>query len=484
MAYCRPPPRAGADSDAENHCELGYGQGVSVNIHAAANPGNYFGTDFNPAHAAHANTLCKASGSGAKLFENSFEEILQRDDLPQFDSISLHGIWSWVNAENRQHIVEFARKFLKSGGIFYNSYNCYPGWSPAAPLRELLFLHDKYAHQSNKIFNRVEEALKFTEKIVSKPYGYFQRVPDVKQIFEHTKKLNHDYLAHEYLNNEWTCMYFAEVAEIFQAAKLDFVCTASLMEQREQLILPPDCIEFLDTIENPIMREQVKDYFVNRQFRKDLSIRGGIKLSHEARMNRIFEMNFILAKKNPLPDQVKVGAQVVNLNKDLTEKIYLHLSAEDYRSKNFQDFVQKNRNYPAPAIEDLIIILAQTGKILPCQSDDAVMKVAPRCRALNKYICECAKYADEVQVLASPVTGGGVLMNRFERLFTAAVLDGKNSVDEIAEYAWQVFQSIGQGLVVQGKPLQTAEENIAEFKKGVKPFVENRLPMLKALQVV
>ena len=35
------------------HCELGFGQGVSVNIHAAAVTGRWTGTDFNPAHAAH-----------------------------------------------------------------------------------------------------------------------------------------------------------------------------------------------------------------------------------------------------------------------------------------------------------------------------------------------------------------------------------------------------------------------------------------------
>lgn len=39
------------------HCELGFGQGVSINLHAAANPGQFVGTDFNPAHAAHASTL-------------------------------------------------------------------------------------------------------------------------------------------------------------------------------------------------------------------------------------------------------------------------------------------------------------------------------------------------------------------------------------------------------------------------------------------
>ena len=108
-----------ADESDENsaHCELGYGQGVSANIHAAATQGKYFGTDFNPSHAAHANELGKTSNFGAKFFDDSFEEMLHRDDLPKFDSISLHDIWSWISAENQNHIVEFAKKFLKPGGI-------------------------------------------------------------------------------------------------------------------------------------------------------------------------------------------------------------------------------------------------------------------------------------------------------------------------------------------------------------------------------
>ena len=65
-------------SDNSTHCELGYGQGVTANIHAAANPGQYFGTDFNPAHSAHANELCQASGANAQFFDDSFEQLLDR----------------------------------------------------------------------------------------------------------------------------------------------------------------------------------------------------------------------------------------------------------------------------------------------------------------------------------------------------------------------------------------------------------------------
>ena len=41
--------------------ELGYGQGVSINIHAASNDVEWWGTDFNPSQAAFAMNLSEAS---------------------------------------------------------------------------------------------------------------------------------------------------------------------------------------------------------------------------------------------------------------------------------------------------------------------------------------------------------------------------------------------------------------------------------------
>ena len=44
------------------YLELGFGQGLSLNIHAAAYDGEYWGTDFNPTQAANARELAAASG--------------------------------------------------------------------------------------------------------------------------------------------------------------------------------------------------------------------------------------------------------------------------------------------------------------------------------------------------------------------------------------------------------------------------------------
>src|SRR5690606_9249955 len=122
------------------YCELGCGQGFSTNLLSAANPDiDFYATDFNPAQIAGAQALCEAAGTkNVRFFDDSFAELEARPDLPKFDVIALHGIYSWIAKEHRDTIVRFIDKRLKPGGLVYISYNCLPGWSGPAPLRQLL----------------------------------------------------------------------------------------------------------------------------------------------------------------------------------------------------------------------------------------------------------------------------------------------------------------------------------------------------------
>ena len=88
-------------ADDPTYLELGFGQGLSLNINAATNSGTFFGTDFNPGQVANARGFADAMGKPLALFEDSFEDMARRDDLPQFDIIALHGIWSWINDASR-----------------------------------------------------------------------------------------------------------------------------------------------------------------------------------------------------------------------------------------------------------------------------------------------------------------------------------------------------------------------------------------------
>ena len=132
---------AAPEAQPLSYLELGYGQGLSINIHAAAVEGEFWGTDFNPSQVAHARQLGAVSNARATLLDDSFAELATREDPPEFDIIALHGIWSWVSDENRRIIVDLLRRKLRVGGMAYISYNCYPGWVAAMPLRHLIKLH-------------------------------------------------------------------------------------------------------------------------------------------------------------------------------------------------------------------------------------------------------------------------------------------------------------------------------------------------------
>ncbi len=131
-----------------------------------------------------------------------------------------------------------------------------------------------------------------------------------------------------------------------------------------------------------------------------------------------------------------------------------------------------------------IVLLIQRGYLMPCQSETAVQHVKPQCVNFNKYICQRAKDSDDLQFLASPVTGGGFHLTKFERVFMLAEYEGISGVDEIAKYAWKIFSARGLALNKAGKSLNGAEENIAEFKNIAQNFIDNRLPIIKALQII
>ena len=80
-----------------NICELGFGQGISLNYLAASERYSVFGTDFNPRMASFALEVSQQVGLGANIYDESFEEFTARSDMPKFELILLHGIWSWTD---------------------------------------------------------------------------------------------------------------------------------------------------------------------------------------------------------------------------------------------------------------------------------------------------------------------------------------------------------------------------------------------------
>ena len=396
----------------------------------------------------------------------------------------MHGIWSWISNENRKYIVEIIRRHLKSGGVVYNSYNCFPGWAPAAPLRELLAVYDKFIG-GNEIntSKRVDAALKFAAELLAAKPIYAFRVPELNAKLDQLKKQDHNYLAHEYLNRDWDCMYFSEVAELMSTAKLDYACTATPLDAIDQLNLSAAAQQFLNAIGNPIIREQARDYFVNSQFRKDLYVRGARRLSAPERMKRLLNMRFVKMSTAPFPTKIATPAGETVLDGRLLNLLAEYLEENDFQPKTFDEFVQQN-NIPYPVVEQMLIMLVNNNAVMPCQSEETVNQVRSKCHALNDYICRRAETSQEIFTLASPVLGGGFNIGRFEQMMISIFKRGLTTPEEIARAMWENMKRRGEMLIIPSKKLETPEENLTELQRIAKNFVEKQLPILRALQIV
>ncbi len=210
----------GEDGQPFRYLELGFGFGTSVNTHAAAFGGEYWGVDFMAEHVAFANRLAAVSGADTHFLRKSFEEtdaMAQAGELPQFDVIAFHGIYSWVNAANRRHLVNIVDKCLKPGGVVYNSYNAQPGWSNFMPVRELMRLNGERLGDDRPIEDRVKETLVYTEALADAGAAFFKINPAAGMRLKGLAKMPLHYLAQEYFNRTWRPFYFAEVVETFNA---------------------------------------------------------------------------------------------------------------------------------------------------------------------------------------------------------------------------------------------------------------------------
>ncbi|QYY84544.1 class I SAM-dependent methyltransferase [Pseudomonas sp. B21-041] len=476
---------AGLDNPDGYHCELGFGQGVSINIHATANPGGFVGTDFHPGQAAHAIELAELSNNGAKLYDDSFEQLLARHDLPQFDSISLHGIWTWVSRDNQKLIVEFARRHLKPGGHLYVSYNAFPGWSPAAPLRQLFSLHDRFANHSTRADQRIDAALQFSEALLAANPKYAIAAPSLGARLQTIKGQDRQYVAHEYFNRDWNCMYFADMVDALAPAKLDYVTTAVPMDSVDALNLSAEGLAFLDGIEHPVMREQARDYFVNQAFRRDLYVRGANRLSATERRSRMLNTRFVLMQPTEnVASSVTGPAGAATLQAEIYRPLLNALADQMYEAKTMQQLLDAVSPMAYDDLEQAIAILVSMGAVAPCQSEAAEALVYERCAAFNLQLCKRALFNADIQVLSSPVTGGGVTVSRFQQLFLIAIRQGKQHPAEWAQLAWSVIAEQNEVLVKDGKALTTAEANIAALTEQAQAFAEQSLIVLSALKIV
>lgn len=462
------------------YAELGCGHGLTAIMIAAACPqASIYATDFNPSHIVGARKLVEAAKlKNMHFFDHSFADFLN-EDLPLFDVVTLHGVYSWISEENRALVREFLLRKLKPGGVCYISYNTLPGWAPAAPMRKLM-IELAEGEKNKPMPARIDSAMGVLEQLQKTNSGYFKSNPAIAARLEHMQKHSRNYLAHEYMNRDWTLFYHCDAARELAEAKLTFAASAHPSDHIDIVNLTVDQQQLLSSISDPALRETVRDFCVNQQFRRDIFGKGLQPMSVQEQVQAMGMLRFALTfPRAAITLKATFPVGEVNLQPDVYEPLADSLAE---RPKTISELLAADplKSLGYQKIIQAIFIMTSVGQVCPAHDDKHVREAKPHCDRLNNTLLERARYNADIPYLVSPVTGAGVSTDRFTQLM---LLARQNNQADLAGFVWQIISTQGQRILKEGVTLETPEQNLAELKARASEFTEKTQPFLKYLGI-
>ncbi len=470
-----------SDGQAYTYCELGYGQGLSANIHAAASSrGEFWGTDFNPDHALFAGGLAREAGTQAHWLGVGFEQFLEMD-TPQFDFIVLHGVWSWISASAQHAVVEFLRRKLKVGGAVFISYNIQPGWASERPLRDLLWLHTEHAGAPDApTADRIEGALQFANHLRGQGAAYFSENARASQLLDEMLREDRHQLAHEYFNRSWWTTYFSEVARSLEPAGLEFAMSLHLSDLAGE-VRQRAAGAGLDAGVGAALRETAHDFLLNRRFRRDLFLKGSLRMSSSERLERLHDVAFTLIRPvDAVSPFVTTPYGKIALDEGVTTPLLqaLAVSTAPVTLAQLRGIEQLRATDVESLVQTLATLVARRD-VCPVFADDVASIQPSRAQALNRVIADRARHGNTLRYLASPVAGGGIEANRFERLLWLAWQQGCRTAAELCDGAWEKYAGAGAAEMRKSDP--TGYE---EFARWAHRFVDVNVPLWRRLRLL
>lgn len=473
-------------------CELGFGQGVSITMHAAGSTTKWYGNDFNPAQVNYAQHLAKYGKVEVMLSDESFGDFADRDDLPMFDFICLHGIWSWISPENQNYIIEFARRHLKIGGIFYISYNVSPGFIAFEPVRHLMSELNKHMLAGKAdVQDKLAIIKQYLEQIVAVEPSFIKVMPGVAKRIEDTLTKDYHYLVGEYLNSFWDITHHSVLCERLQAAKLDFACSATGTELMDSLNLTAEQQQFLAQFKGGPLYESSRDFIVNQQFRRDFFIKGPRKLTKVEHVRRYNELALVLiAPGKNVTYEVKTRLGTASLIQEIYKPLVEFLDDnEPHTIGQLKEHFLDNKKFPQfteAKLLEAINTLVFTGTCAPAVMKDTIdPKSIKQCLDLNLAIINETDDST-VNFLASPVLQGGVIVGDVGLKALQVYLNNNRPKDKkvLINCLLDYFADTDHTLNKEGKPVTDRKEQKEIVSKLATRFYEDQLKVYQNLMLI
>lgn len=255
--------------------EIGCGTGYTAQLLAAGNPDwQVLGLDYNPAHIAEARSMVAEAGlPNARFIDADLAELTDGDidALPEFDLVTVHGVWSWVADPVREGVLRLLRRRLKPGGLVFMGYNALPGASGALGLARMVRQSMLAAGSSAE---GVAEASRRVSQLVEAAPAHLPQSGWRRLLTGEAKGARLGYMLHEFETEHWRPCFHADVAAALATARCEYVGSSTIDENFPQMSLTQAQRAIWDEAPDALARELVFDLCVIRAFRRDVFVRG------------------------------------------------------------------------------------------------------------------------------------------------------------------------------------------------------------------
>jgi hypothetical protein len=223
---------------------------------------------------------------------------------------------------------------------------------------------------------------------------------------------------------------------------------------------------------------------VNQQFRRDYWVKGARTMSALDASERLRAHRLVPTTHRP-DVSLKVSGSLgeATMNEEVYNPILDVMADHKVRTVGQIEQAVSGRRISLGQVTQAVLVLSGSGTLATVQDEQAVKKAKPHADKLNHHIMLQSRGSNEMSYLASPVTGGGHAVGRFNQLFLLAAREGQKTPEDWAAHVWRTLEAQNQKLLRDGKTIETREDNIAELASQAKAFAEKQLPALKALAI-
>ena len=468
-----------APADKFRYLDAGCGQGLNLILAAACHPDSEFvGVDFLPEHIAHATALARRCGlTNVTFVEGDFTELVADPfRFGQFDYAVCHGITTWIAPPVKQALFRWIGLALKPGGLFYNSYNTFPGWLAAVPFQHLVLLEQR--SKTGELALKTARAS--MEALMKAAPAMFGALPGLEARLKIMETQDASYLVQEYNNQYWQPVFVTEMIDAMASVKLQYLGTATLPEAFDSA-LSVQVRELLAAQNDPVVREQLRDYALAQSFRRDLYVKGR---SQAWKREAEAQIRAIRLARNPLtarpeegkPYSVKAGALEVNGAVAFYSGL-LDLIESGKEGRSIGEIVdaQESPQHKQAVGQAVSMLLhgAWVTLLDPQRIGDASKKT-------NRAIVDAALQGAPYRYLAVPKAMSALVIGDTEWAMLEAALR-KIPVEQWTAIVRQDLLRRGRSLAKDGQAVTDPAAQEAILARGVQEFAGKKFPWLRSL---